>query len=61
MQGRVTGKPALLNDQRVKDMEHRYWLCSGAKAQRELGFTPAYGLDSAVKETADWYLENGWL
>jgi nucleoside-diphosphate-sugar epimerase len=60
-QGRLTGRPALLNEQRVHDMRQRYWLCSGEKAQRELGFVPKYDLDTAVQETASWYLENEWL
>jgi nucleoside-diphosphate-sugar epimerase len=61
VQVRVTGKPALLNDQRVKDMRQPFWLCSSEKARRELGFETKYDLDSAVKETADWYVANGWL
>jgi nucleoside-diphosphate-sugar epimerase len=61
IQGRLTGRPALLNDQRVLDMRQRYWLCSGEKAQRELGFEARTGLDVAVQETAKWYQENGWL
>jgi dihydroflavonol-4-reductase len=61
VQSRVTGKPALLNDQRVKDMRQQYWLCSGEKAERDLNYVPQYDLEPAVKETADWYLENGWL
>jgi nucleoside-diphosphate-sugar epimerase len=61
VQGRVTGCPALLNDQRVLDMRHRYWLCSGEKARRELAFVPEVPLEAALRETADWYLANGWL
>jgi nucleoside-diphosphate-sugar epimerase len=61
VQGKVTGRPALLNDQRVLDMRHRYWLCSGEKARQELGFAPEYSLEAALQETADWYLANGWL
>ena len=60
-QGRLTGKPTLLNDQRVVDMWQHYWLCSGEKARQELGFVPKYDLETAVRETADWYRENGWL
>ena len=60
-QGRLTGRPALLNDQRVKDLRQPYWVCSGKKAQQELGFEPACDLETALQETADWYLENGWL
>jgi nucleoside-diphosphate-sugar epimerase len=61
VQGRLTGRPALLNDQRILDMREQYWLCSGDKARRELGFEAEYDLETAVRETADWYLENGWL
>jgi dihydroflavonol-4-reductase len=61
VQQRLTGKTPLLNEQRIMDMRQRYWLCSGEKARRELGFTPRYDLPTAVQETAAWYLENGWL
>jgi nucleoside-diphosphate-sugar epimerase len=57
----ITHRPALLNNQRLLDIRQRYWVCSGEKAQRELGFAPAYDLDAAVQETADWYRRNGWL
>jgi dihydroflavonol-4-reductase len=42
-------------------MRQPYWLCSNEKARRELGFAPKYDLETAIQETADWYLENGWL
>ena len=61
VQGRLTGRPALLNDQRIHDMRQRYWLCSGEKARQELGFVPQYDLQTAVQETADWYRQNDWL
>lgn len=61
IQCRLTGEPPLLNEQRIGDMRQRFWLCSGQKAQRELGFSPKYSFDAAVKETTSWYLENGWL
>jgi dihydroflavonol-4-reductase len=61
IQAKLAGRPALLNGQRVLDMRQRYWLCSGEKARQELGFVPVYDLETAVRETADWYGENGWL
>lgn len=61
VQERLTGKPALLNEQRVLNMRQPYLLCSGDKARRELGFEPAYDMDTAVEETAAWYRENKWL
>lgn len=61
IQGQVTGKPALLNDQRVIDLRQPYWLCSGEKVRRHLGFAPQYDLDQALVETAAWYQRNEWL
>jgi dihydroflavonol-4-reductase len=61
VQERLTGQPALLNEQRVLDMRQSYWLCSGERARRELGFAARYSLETAIQETADWYRENGWL
>jgi nucleoside-diphosphate-sugar epimerase len=59
--GRLTGRPVLLNDQRLIDMRQCYWLCSSGKARRELGFAPHYDLEKLVCETAHWYQEQGWL
>jgi nucleoside-diphosphate-sugar epimerase len=61
VQGKLTGKPALINDQRVLDMKQPFWLCSSAKARHELGFAPRQSLQAAVEETAAWYRKNGWL
>ena len=61
VQGWLTGNPPLLNDQRVLDMRERYWLCSSEKAKRDLGFAARHDLETAVQETADWYLESEWL
>jgi nucleoside-diphosphate-sugar epimerase len=61
VQERLTGRPALLNEQRVLDLRHSYWLCSGERARQELGFTPRYDLEEAILETVDWYRDNGWL
>jgi nucleoside-diphosphate-sugar epimerase len=61
VQERLTGKPALLNEQRVLNMRQPYLICSGEKARRQLGFAPGYELEEALAETANWYRENGWL
>lgn len=61
VQTRLTGRTPLLNEQRIVDMRQDYWLCSAEKARRELGYAPSSDLETAVQETADWYLENGWL
>jgi len=61
VQGRLTGRPALLNDQRLVDLRQRSWLFSGDKAQRKLCFEARYDLETGVRETAEWYRREGWL
>ncbi len=59
--GRLTGRPALLNDQRLVEVRQRSWLFSGEKARRELGFEARYDLETGVRETVEWYRREGWL
>jgi len=61
VKGQMTGRPALLNDQRLVDVRQRSWLYSGDKARRELGFVAQYDLEAGVRETAEWYRREGWL
>lgn len=61
LQARLTGRPALLNDQKLIELRRRYWVCSAEKARRELGFEAQYDLATGLRLTARWYRENGWL
>jgi len=61
LQAKLTGQPALLNDQKLIELRQRYWVCSAEKARRELGFEARYDLATGVRLTAQWYRENGWL
>ncbi|NLP11554.1 NAD-dependent epimerase/dehydratase family protein [bacterium] len=57
----VTGKPALLNADKVREMVQPGWMCSNQSAKQELGFAPQYTLAQGVRQTGRWYRENGWL
>jgi len=61
LQARFTGRPALLNDQKLIELRQRYWICNTDKARRELGFEAQYDLATGLRLTAQWYRENGWL
>jgi nucleoside-diphosphate-sugar epimerase len=61
LQARLTGQPALLNDQKLIELRQRYWVYSAEKARRELGFEAQYDLATGMHLTAQWYRENGWL
>ena len=56
-----TNKPALVNKQKVIDMEQDFWTCSPEKAKKELGFEAEIGLENGIRETLIWYKEHKWL
>jgi len=57
----LTKKPALVNKQKVIDMEQDFWTCSPDKAKKELGFEAEIGLENGIRETLIWYKEHKWL
>lgn len=57
----LTKKPALVNKQKVIEMEQDFWTCSPDKAKKELGFEAEIGLENGIRETLIWYKEQKWL
>jgi nucleoside-diphosphate-sugar epimerase len=57
----LTKKPALVNKQKVIEMEQDFWTCSPNKAKNELGFKAEIGLENGIRETLIWYKEQKWL
>jgi dihydroflavonol-4-reductase len=57
----LTAGPALLNQDKVREMVQPFWLCSNQLAKQELGFQPKISLEQGVAQTAKWYKENQWL
>jgi nucleoside-diphosphate-sugar epimerase len=58
---KISGKPALLNFDKISELRQSYWICSGEKAKQHLGFTPALSIQEGLRLTWQWYRENGWL
>ncbi len=58
---RVTGHPATINSQKVRELLEPSWLCDTSKARTDLGFCPAIDLESGVRQTVRWYQNQGWL
>jgi len=58
---KITGKPALLNFDKINEIRQYYWVCSGEKAKKQLGFVPALSIQDGLQMTWKWYRENGWL
>ena len=59
--GRMTGKVTALNNDKYNILKQRNWRCDIQSAIDELGYQPTYNLERGVKETIQWYKDNGWL
>lgn len=57
----ITGKPALLNADKVAEMLQPGWVCSNGRARAELGFRPRITLEAGMTAAAAWYKKMGWL
>ncbi|TFH02677.1 MAG: NAD-dependent epimerase/dehydratase family protein [Calditrichales bacterium] len=57
----LTQKPALVNKQKLIDMEQDFWTCAADKAPKELGFGTEISLENGIRETLIWYKEQKWL
>ncbi|RKY86090.1 hypothetical protein DRQ09_06505 [candidate division KSB1 bacterium] len=58
---RLNAKSSVISVQKVKELKQKYWLCDTTKAEKKLGFSPEYSLKDGIEETAQWYIDNGWL
>lgn len=57
----LTKKPALVNNQKIIEMQQTYWTCSAKKAKMELGFVNEINLEQGIQETINWYQEQKWM
>ncbi len=58
---RFSGKPALLNSDKVTEILADGWACSGEKIARAWGFRCKDGLSDVVRDTLTFYREVNWL
>lgn len=56
-----SGRHPFLSTEKVKEITSKNWQCDSSPLWRDLGRQPGYDLKSGVKETAEWYRNEGWL
>ncbi len=61
LMARIRKSPALLGFDKIHEMRHECWVCSGEKAARELDFRPQIAVEEGIRQTARWYERMGWL
>jgi len=57
---RLRDRPSLLNLDKYREAMAGSWLCDSGKAREQLGFDPQPP-EVRLRQTADWYREQGWL
>jgi dihydroflavonol-4-reductase len=58
---KITGKPTMVNRDKIKEGAAPAWVCSDAKISKQLGFRPKFNLAKGVEDTVKFYLSAGWL
>jgi nucleoside-diphosphate-sugar epimerase len=58
---RLTGTAGLLTSGKAALARPPFWVCSNARARRELGFTPRVSIGDGLAAVYDWYHSHGWL
>lgn len=57
----ISGKAAVFNREKIREITAEGWLCSIQRARDETGFEPQIGFREGMKSTVKWYQEQGWL
>lgn len=58
---RIRRKPSIVSFDKARDAFAGSWVCSTEKAVMQLGFQPSVSIEARMHQTAQWYLDNGWL
>ena len=57
----LTKKPALINSQKILEIEPDFWTCSAEKAFKDFGFRSEMSLEEGITDTLAWYKEHKWM
>jgi len=55
------GRSTMFNRDKARELLAPGWLCDTEDARRELGFVAATPLEQGLRETWQWYRNEGWL
>lgn len=53
--------PSIVNLDKAREGFAGSWTCSPEKAKRQLGFAPELSLQQRLRQTVNWYRQEGWL
>jgi len=59
--GKISGKTPLLRSEKLEEIRQKCWVCSPEKAFKDFNWRPATPIEEAIRRTAQWYREQGWI
>lgn len=59
--GRLTNRAVIFNTDKVAEMSQESWVCGHEKLRELLDWEPQWPIECGARQTADWYIEEGWL
>lgn len=57
----LAGHLSIINSDRMKDIQHPYWVCDSTKAAGLFGYAPKVDMRLGASWTADWYRIHRWI
>jgi nucleoside-diphosphate-sugar epimerase len=58
---RMTGQVSPITRNKVREALQREWVCDSTRAAAELGWRAQVPLQRGIRDTAQWYRQEGWL
>lgn len=59
--GNLTGQAMIFTRDKLAEMKQPHWVCGHRALTELLDWEPAWPLDRGAKQTAEWYIDHGWL
>lgn len=58
---KITKGKTIINPDKITELTQECWVCDSEKAKTQLGFSCRYSLEDGLRETIEWYQNQGWL
>ena len=59
--GDLVNKTPVINEDKLKELMGKNWVCSIEKAKKDLDYKPLFTLENGLVETVKWYRQYKWL
>ena len=61
VQAALSGSVAMISLDKLRELRCEAWTCSNNRARKEIEYRPTVPLDTGLRQTIDWYRQEGWI